>query len=215
VKSRNQTRKNKSSSTSRNKPRYEDRKEKFPLAPVIVIGIIVALIVATVVAYQIQNSDDDGDGNPNGNNGGGGGNGNGDLPAHAYVMLDNVNGGVFSLEDHRGKIVIIDMFATWCGPCALQMDELLDFVPRYSSSDVVVLSVDTDLQETTVDVLNFMQDYPDANWPVAMSNRDFNGYFPASSIPTLYILDRDLEIVFTEVGVTSSSDLQQKVNNLL
>jgi hypothetical protein len=80
---------------------------------------------------------------------------------------------------------------------------------------VVILSIDTDLQETTTDVLNFMGDYPTADWIFGMSNSQFNSYFPASSIPTTYILDRDLEIIETEVGVTSSGELQSIINDII
>jgi thiol-disulfide isomerase/thioredoxin len=193
----------------------DERKNKFPMAPVIVIGVVFALIIATIAIYQSQD-DDDGGYDPNeGGNGGNGGGPSDNLPDYAYISLENVNGGIFSLEQYERKVVIIDMFATWCGPCALQMEELLDLQTKYSPNDVVILSIDTDLQETTADVLNFKADYPTAEWVFGMSNSEFNSYFPASSIPTTYILDGDLNIVKTDVGVTSSADLQETINSII
>ena len=211
---RNRNSGNRNSNSKRSKPN-DERKDKFPIAPVVVIVIIVSLIIATVVFYQVQNDDGGGDGPGDDNGGGNGGNSQGDLPQHAYTQIENVNGGLFSLEDHLGKVVIVDMFATWCGPCAYQMDELISLRSFYSASEVVILSVDTDLQETVSDVLNFKSDYPSANWPFAMSNSEFNSHFPASSIPTMYILNKELEVVNTEVGVTGVDDLRAKIDPLL
>ncbi len=193
----------------------DPRKDKFPLAPVIVLGVVISLIIATIVIYQVQNSDSGDDGPGGSNNGGNGGDPSSNLPLHSYTTIENVNGGVFSLDQYEGKVIVLDMFATWCGPCADQMVELQELRSVYSENDVVILSVDVDLRETTNEVLNFRSDYPGANWVFGMSNSEFNQFFPASSIPTMYILDKEQNVVETEVGVTSSESLQVKINSHL
>jgi thiol-disulfide isomerase/thioredoxin len=192
-----------------------DRSNKFPVAPVVVVAIVITLIVASLVLYQVQN-DDGGDGDPNsGNNGINGDDAPGSHPQYSTIALESLDGGIISLDQYHGKVVLIDMFATWCGPCADQMGELIKLQNMFSRDELVILSVDTDLRETKSDVRSFMSDYPEAEWTFAMSNSDFNNNFPASSIPTMFILDKDLEVAGTEVGVTSVSILQQKVQNLL
>jgi hypothetical protein len=95
------------------------------------------------------------------------------------------------------------------------MEELIQLQNMFSQDELVILSVDTDLQETLEDVFSFKANFPTAQWTFAVSNSEFNGYFPASSIPTMYILDQDQKVARTEVGVTSASSLQETINSLL
>jgi thiol-disulfide isomerase/thioredoxin len=199
----------------RSSKKEKERSTKFPVAPVVVIAIILTLIIASIVFYRAQN-DNGGNGDQNiGDNGANGDDQPGDLPLYSYIDLESLDGGTISLDEYVGKVVLIDMFATWCGPCADQMEELMKLQDRFSTDELIILSVDTDLQETKSDVRNFMFDYPQAEWTFAMSNPEFNSNFRASSIPTMYILDKNLEVAETEVGVTSVSILQDKVQNLL
>jgi thiol-disulfide isomerase/thioredoxin len=193
----------------------DPRKDKFPLAPVLVLVVVISLIIATIVVYQVQNSNDGDDGPNGGNNGGNGGGPSSDLPMYSSIRIENVNGGLFSLDQYKGKMIVLDMFATWCDPCADQMVELQKLRSVYSENEVVILSVDVDLRETTNDVLKFRSDFPGANWVFGMSNSEFNKFFPAASIPTMYILNKEQNIVETEVGVTSSESLQVKINSHL
>ncbi len=197
-------------------PKKEGREDKFPLAPVIVIVVILVLLVSSIALYMAQNSGGDdngtGDGEDNGN-----GNDNpvdSDLP-YLAVSIETLDQGTISLQRYSGRVVIIDMFATWCQPCHLQMAELIEMEDSYSSSDLVILSVDTDLQETSSDVRQFKSQYPEAGWTFALSNQVFNGYFEAKSIPTMFILDRSGRIVDTHIGVTSADDLARQIGPLI
>jgi thiol-disulfide isomerase/thioredoxin len=207
---------NKGSKTNRSRGRSVEKKNerhnKFPIAPVVVIVVLISLIITSIVLYQIQNYDN---GNENPSNGNGEIDTPDDLPAYSKIGLESIDGGIISLDQYKGKVVIIDMFATWCVPCATQIGELTDLQSMFSGSEMVILSVDTDLRETKADVMEFMNDHPQADWTFALSGQEFNSNFPASSIPTLYILDKDLKIAHTEVGVTSAGTLEDKVEQLL
>ncbi|MGA1819656.1 MAG: TlpA family protein disulfide reductase [Thermoplasmatota archaeon] len=196
------------------KPKKEaERKEKFPLAPVVVIVVILILIISTVVLYRIQNDDGGDGGGPDGNNDDPGNDVN--IEPYATISLESTDSGIINLHQYRGKVIVIDMFATWCPPCKEQMGELIDIQSRFSSSDVVIISIDTDLTETLSQVRDFKEDYPAAKWTFARSNLDFNTFFPASSIPTLYILDREGRRAGTHVGLTSADNLAFEINQLI
>ena len=115
--------------------------------------------------------------------------------------LNNLDGTRVSWDDHRGKIVVINFWGTWCGPCVVEMPEFQKLHERYlSDPDVVVLTIDTD-------------DNPDElrEW---MANKEFtyevlldDGYVGRAGInsyPTTWFIDRNGQIVFIERGSAES-----------
>ncbi|MBN1390943.1 MAG: TlpA family protein disulfide reductase [Candidatus Thermoplasmatota archaeon] len=199
-------------SRPRRRPKKANRdREGFPVAPIVVISIILLLIVSTIVMFIVQNTKDEDDRT--------GGDGPDDEttghPAQTLIGIESVDRGVITLEEHIGKVVVLDMFATWCSPCRQQMYELIDLQSMFPRSQVVIVSVDTDLSETLSQVRDFKDGYTEAEWTFAVSNADLNSYFPASSIPTLYILDRNGRTASTHVGLTSAEDIASEVRDLL
>jgi len=190
--------------------------EKFPYAPVIVIGVILVLLFSSLALYLVQNPEQDDSGNGTGDDDGNGSNGPIDSKLqYLTVSIESLDGGMIDLQRYTGKVIIIDMFATWCEPCHLQMQELIEVEDSYSASDLVILSVDTDLQERANQVREFRALYPEADWIFALSNQRFNEYFSARSIPTMFVLDRSGVIIDTHVGVTSAEDLGQQISSLI
>ncbi|MFW3147111.1 MAG: TlpA family protein disulfide reductase [Thermoplasmatota archaeon] len=177
----------------------KDQKAPFPWAPVIVVGIVIALIIGAVAYYQIQDQVGDEGDNSSDNNNGGSNNGNGESYPYLSIPLESTDSGIIKLSDHSGKVVIVDMFATWCPPCREMMGILEELRTMFSPNEVVILSIDTDLTETLSQVSDFKDEYQ-ADWTFAMSTQQFNGYFPAESIPTLYVLDGTGKQVETHVG---------------
>ena len=212
VKARNAKGSERSRPEKRSKKETE-RKDRFPFAPVLVIAVILILVISTVVLYRIQNDDGDDGNGPDGNNDDP--NNNEQIEPYATIGLESTESGIINLQQYRGKVILIDMFATWCPPCKEQMSELIDIQSRFSSDDVVILSVDTDLTETLSQIRDFKEDYPAAKWTFARSTMDFNTFFPASSIPTLFILDRDGRRAGTHVGLTSADRLAFEMSELI
>ncbi len=131
------------------------------------------------------------------------------LGSHLTARFETLNGQSATLEQYLGKVVIVDMFATWCGPCETQIEELKKVDSYYDPSDVIILSVDTDYTRENAQMVSGFQDDHNADWTFAMSTSEFNGEFPASAIPTLFIIDRDGDIVYEHQGVETGESLIQ------
>ncbi len=191
-----------------------EEKPPFPFLPMTVIGIIVILMASGIVMYAL-NSDEDNSGgvsneDTNGNN-------NDNLPKtvpRGEIRIGSTDGSEIYLDSYKGKVIILDMFATWCGPCKTQMEELDKLTSRFSPGQIVILSVGADLDETMAQIREFEND-EGATWPFARSNSDFNREFPASSIPTLYVLGPEGQTVKKHVGVTDADILESEIRTFL
>lgn len=189
--------------------RKEDGDKGSPLAPLIFLGVIL-LLTAAGIFYAVGGSDlldsgDDGGGSDDDDNDVT--DGSDQVPDYMKIQLDNVNGGTFTLEEFRGKMILLDMFAIWCEPCKYQIEELKDFTSVHGEDQLIVISVDVDQRETPSEISDFREDYG-ATWRFASYSPQLSQQFPASAIPTLYLLDRSGEQVMKHEGAKSASELE-------
>jgi len=176
------------------------------LTPVLVVAAIA--LVAAVVVYGLYLR--------------GGGDGGGDqLPdgtgtgeAAPTFSLTDIDGNPVSLGSLRGKVVVLDLFATWCGPCQSQMAELSEVRARYSASDVVILSIDVDTRETASQAREFKADYG-ATWAFAMDTDGVGDKYGATAIPTLAIVDRAGKLAYSNQGLEDADALIARIDPLL
>jgi len=118
-----------------------------------------------------------------------------------------------NLDEFRGKIVIIDFFATWCSPCKQEIPELAEIHSKYNSSQVVIISVAPESEDDTK-LRKFKKDY-DMTWLVARDTVNLFNKFGIRVIPTIVILDEQGEVQFTKEGLTSASELSSVIDSLL
>lgn len=132
-------------------------------------------------------------------------------PLPEYPSLYTLTDTDFS--EFRGKVVVLDFFATWCKPCIEQIPHLTEIHEKYNSSDVVIVSIGSST-DTAEDLKQFKGEH-DMNWRVA---RDTIGAFDkhyVQYIPKLVILDQEGKASYEHEGVTSASDLAKVIESLL
>ena len=195
------------------------------------IAIIVAVLVVLATFIYLDSGEEqqpydggDDDINPDDNNddndGGDDGDGtpdNSGLPMAADFTLPVVDdGGLLQLSSLRGKVVVIDFFATWCSPCATQIGYLKDLEGVYPDSQVIIVSIDVDNNEGEDLISNYI-DEMGITWDVLRNGGGVaaeDGY-EVSSIPTMVIIDQDGHLVFREEGITNDSILRAEIDKLL
>lgn len=128
--------------------------------------------------------------------------------------LRDIDGNAFSLSDHRGEVVVLDLMATWCGPCITQMGELKDIYNKYGRSQLVIMSIDVDTEETNAQLTQFKRDYGD-DWIFARDTDGVGNKYNVDSIPKIVIIDKEGRIAYEDEGVTSSSTLSSEIDKLL
>lgn len=128
--------------------------------------------------------------------------------------LKSVEGKIVKLSDYKGKIVIIDFWATWCPPCRKGIPDLISIQSEFKK-DVVVIGISLDQGNTLKDVKPFIKDYG-INYPVVYGDEKVvMDYGNIQAIPTTFIVDQKGIIVDKHVGLVSKDTFVNKIKELL
>ena len=128
--------------------------------------------------------------------------------------LKNAKGEIVTLASLKEKVVVINFWATWCGPCRAEIPGFLDVYDDYKSKglEIVGISLDSDGWES---VEPFVNKY-DITYPVVLGNREtIRNYGGINAIPTTFIVDRNGNIAVRHVGFMSKNDLLRQLKQLL
>ncbi|MFB6391871.1 TlpA family protein disulfide reductase [Polymorphospora lycopeni] len=132
-------------------------------------------------------------------------------PALAGPTLD---GGHFDLADARGRVVLVNVFASWCGPCRRELPLLVDVSRRWSAQGVQLVGINVKdgtaavralLAETGAESMTVLRD-PDGTLAVGWGAR---------GVPETFVVDRDGRIVDRRRGEVTRQWLEQRVGPLL
>jgi cytochrome c biogenesis protein CcmG, thiol:disulfide interchange protein DsbE len=127
--------------------------------------------------------------------------------------LEDISGKSLSLSDVKGKVVLVDFWATWCGPCRMSIPELVDLQEKYRGKGLVVVGISVDDEKVSKGELVAFKEKMRINYPILRANDkvyvDYFGRASGFSIPTLFVIDREGKVrnrlVGFEPGVVEKS----------
>jgi peroxiredoxin len=133
------------------------------------------------------------------------------FPAPAFT-LDTLDGKRIAWDDLRGKVVLVNFWATWCPPCRAEMNDLQAAYQAHRASDFVLLAIDN--AEDDADVKNFADEFR-LTFPILLDRdggiaRQFN----VLALPTSFIVDRDGIIRAVNVGGMDRAYIEAQLSNL-
>jgi len=136
------------------------------------------------------------------------------MEAPLDFTLKDMDGVDVSLASFEGKILLINFWATWCGPCKAEIPDLINLQAKYSD-DLVVLGVSVD--DTPEQMRPYAEQYG-MNYPVLVGNGrdDFkDAYGPLWGIPVSVIVDRDGRVHVRHAGLGTFEQFEQEIQTLL
>jgi len=130
----------------------------------------------------------------------------------ADVTMETLAGETMSTGDWRGKVTLVNFWATWCGPCRQEIPDLIKLQEQYPDQ-LQVVGVSTDEGDPSL-VHAFAQEM-EMNYPVVMATEELNRQFPGVfALPTSFVVDPEGRIVQTHVGLISPAVFEQEVRHL-
>jgi len=123
----------------------------------------------------------------------------GDVPP-AFV-LPNLDGEDVSLDDFEGKVVVLDLWATWCPPCREEIPFLIELYDEFEEQGLEIVGVGLD-QGGATDLAPFVDSYG-IDYTIVVGNRSVSEAYKVSGIPTTLIIGRDGRIAAKHVGFSN------------
>jgi thiol-disulfide isomerase/thioredoxin len=140
--------------------------------------------------------------------------------------LDDLSGKKVSLASYRGKALLVNFWATWCGPCKIETPWLIELRNKYEGQGFEIIGIDTegdDLKKT--DVAGWAKDKAEINkfvdqmkmpYPVLVDGDSISEpYGGLDALPTSFFIDRKGNVVAAQMGLTSESDIENNIRKAL
>ena len=127
--------------------------------------------------------------------------------------LPQLSGAPLKLSDYRGKVVLLDFWATWCEPCRQEIPHFVDLQNKYGTQGFQIIGVSMD--DGPGPVRQFYQQFK-MNYPVVMGNAKtgelYGGVF---GLPIAFLLDRDGKVRLRHIGATDVSVIEKEIVEVL
>ncbi len=127
--------------------------------------------------------------------------------------VESIDGKKLKLSDYKGKIVVLNFWATWCGPCRREIPDLNTLVEKYKDDgDVIFLAITNDSRER---VLNFLTNNQ-FDYKIAFDPDDTYEKYNVTAVPTHVIIDRSGYVAYRIVGSLPQMDkiLEEKIESV-
>jgi len=138
-----------------------------------------------------------------------------DRKAAPDFALKDVDGKTVHISEYKGKVVLLDFWATWCAPCKVEIPWFMEFEQQFKDKGFAVLGVSMDEDGWTV-VKPYLQQLK-MNYRIVLGNDQVGEqYGGVDSLPTTFLIDRQGKIAATHVGLSGGKeDFRNDIANLL
>lgn len=128
--------------------------------------------------------------------------------------LTDATGASIKLSDYRGKVVLLNFWATWCGPCKIEIPWFIQFEKAYKDRGFETLGISMD-EDGWKGIKPFVSQTA-INYPVMIGNLHLAElYGGVDSLPSTFLIDRQGRIAFTHLGLIAKRDYEAEIQQLI
>ncbi len=139
---------------------------------------------------------------------------NQNAPKAGDFKLVTLDGEQVTLKSYAGKVLILDLWDTWCPPCKAEIPHFIELYNQYNSKGLEILGVAFG-REGEPAVRNFAKNFG-VNYKTALANQELmNAYGPINSIPTTFVIDQNGRIFKKYIGYRDKSIFENDITTLL
>ncbi|HUI45873.1 MAG TPA: TlpA disulfide reductase family protein [Nitrospirota bacterium] len=131
----------------------------------------------------------------------------------ADFVLQDMNGNNVRLSDYRGKVVLLEFWATWCPPCRASIPGIEKLYNAYKDKGLVVLAVSLD--EGGWDAVKSFISSNGMTYTVLKGNDDVSDSYQVRTIPMMLVVDKDGRISKRYLGFGNEEDLEKDIQTIL
>ncbi len=131
--------------------------------------------------------------------------------AHDFALNDS-EGARIRLSDYKGKVVLLNFWATWCHGCVLEIPWFIEFQERYKDNGLAVIGVSID--DNWKPVKAFIEEKK-VNYPIVIDNEGLRKPYELNTMPMTLLIDRSGEIAASYIGVVDKDACESKLRTLL
>ena len=129
-----------------------------------------------------------------------------------FTLIDS-KGASVKLSDYKGKVVLLDFWATWCGGCKVEIPWYMEFQNTYKEKGLSVVGVSMD-DDGWKSVKPFIAENK-INYPIVIGNSDLGTQFGVSALPVTLLIDRNGKIAESHAGMVDKDAFEREIQVLL
>lgn len=136
-------------------------------------------------------------------------------PANLAFTFKDIHGKTVNLASYKGKVILLDFWATWCAPCKVEIPGFVELQAKYGPKGLVIigLSVDDTVEQLKPFAAQFKMNYPVL---VGLGNEAIQeAYGPIWGLPTSFLIGRDGKICKKHMGLTGKAQFEKEILGLL
>ena len=134
-------------------------------------------------------------------------------PAKEFSLKDLQSKKV-SLSDFRGKVVLLNFFATWCSPCRMEIPELVKIHQKYKNKDFALLGISLDADAVPFMIQSFAKDMK-ITYPVLMGSPEIADGYQVTGVPVTVVINKEGKIHKRFDGLVPTKFLENALKDLL
>ena len=135
--------------------------------------------------------------------------------ANLKFSFKDINGKKVSMSAFKGKVIVLDFWATWCVPCKAEIPGFIELQKKYGAQGLQIVGLSVD---DTASMAKKYSDEMKMNYPILLAEGKediLRAYDPINSIPVSVVIDRQGRIVFRHLGIEKMHVFEKEIASLL